>query len=91
MWLSLDRVADAGGGKVIVVDADNDGLVGFYRRAGVKPTGAEDDLALYMKGGLTPVLGHAESSICCWGSEMIQNYGQEELLRGVSSSGRRLV
>ena len=81
MWLSLDRVADAGGGKVIVVDADNDGLVGFYRRAGVKPTGAEDDLALYMKGGLTPVLGHAESSICCWGSEMIQNYGQEELLR----------
>src|SRR6266540_5220162 len=22
--------------------------------------------------GLTPVLGHAESSICCWGSEMIR-------------------
>jgi hypothetical protein len=40
--------------------------------------------------GLTLVLGHADSSIC-WGSEMIENYGQEELLRGVPSAGRRLV
>jgi hypothetical protein len=29
--------------------------------------------------GLTPDLGHAESSIC-WGSEMIRNHGPQELL-----------
>jgi ribosomal protein S18 acetylase RimI-like enzyme len=42
-------VADAGGGKVIVVDADNPGLLGFYTRNGFKPTGVEGDLSLYMK------------------------------------------
>lgn len=42
-------VADAGGGKVIVVDADNDGLLGFYLRNGFKSTGIEGDLSLYMK------------------------------------------
>ncbi|MGH3450878.1 MAG: hypothetical protein ACRDQW_09125 [Haloechinothrix sp.] len=46
---TIVRVADAGGGKVIVVDADNPGLVGFYGRNGFKNTGAEGDLALYMK------------------------------------------
>lgn len=46
---TIVRVADAGGGKVIVVDADNPGLVGFYRRNGFKTTGVEGDLALYMK------------------------------------------
>lgn len=46
---TMVRVADAGGGKVIVVDADSAGLVGFYRRNGFKNTGAEGDLALYMK------------------------------------------
>ena len=30
---------------------------------------------------LTLVLGHAESSRCCWGSEMIQNHGPQELFR----------
>ncbi len=43
------RVADAGGGKVIVVDADNAGLLGFYSRNGFKSTGVEGDLSLYMK------------------------------------------
>lgn len=46
---TIVRVADAGGGKVIVVDADNPDLVGFYARSGFKNTGAEGDLALYMK------------------------------------------
>lgn len=46
---TIVRVADAGGGKVIVVDADNPGLLGFYTRNGFKTTGIEGDLALYMK------------------------------------------
>lgn len=46
---TIVRAANAGGGKVIVVDADNPGLIGFYRRNGFKTTGAEGDLALYMK------------------------------------------
>jgi len=41
-------LADAGGGKVIVVDADNHGLLDFYLRNGFKSTGA-DDLTLYLK------------------------------------------
>ncbi len=43
------RVADAGGGKVIVVDADNSGLLDFYARNGFKATGLDGDLSLYMK------------------------------------------
>jgi len=46
---TIVSVADAGGGKVIVVDADNNGLVGFYARNGFKTTGTEGDLALFMK------------------------------------------
>lgn len=46
---TIVRVADAGGGKVIVVDADNPGLLGFYTRNGFKTTGAEGDLSLYLK------------------------------------------
>lgn len=46
---TIVRVADAGGGKVIVVDADNEGLLGFYLRNGFKTTGVQGDLALYMK------------------------------------------
>lgn len=46
---TLIRVADAGGGKVIVVDADNPGLVAFYTRNGFRSTGAKGDLSLYMK------------------------------------------
>lgn len=46
---TLVRVADAGGGKVIVVDADNPGLLAFYSRNGFKRTGVEGDLSLYMK------------------------------------------
>jgi len=46
---TIVRVADAGGGKVIVVDADNQGLLDFYLRNGFKLTGIEGDLALYMK------------------------------------------
>lgn len=43
------RIADAGGGKVIVVDADNAGLTDFYLRNGFKSTGIEGDLSVYMK------------------------------------------
>ena len=46
---TIVRVADAGGGKVIVVDADNPGLVGFYTRNGFKTTGTEGNLTLYLK------------------------------------------
>lgn len=46
---TIVRVADAGGGKVIVVDADNEGLLGFYLRNGFKTTGIEGDLSLYLK------------------------------------------
>jgi hypothetical protein len=34
---------------VIVVEADNAGLLGFYARTGFKSTGVEDDRSLYMK------------------------------------------
>ena len=33
---TLVRVADVGGGKVIVVDANNPGLLGFYSRDGFR-------------------------------------------------------
>ena len=46
---TIVRVADAGGGKVIVVDADNEGLLDFYLRNGFKRSGREGDLTLYMK------------------------------------------
>lgn len=46
---TIIRVADAGGGKVIVVDADNERLLGFYLRNGFKSTGVDGDLSLYMK------------------------------------------
>lgn len=46
---TIVRVADAGGGKVIVVDADNPGLLAFYSRNGFKHTGVDGDLSLYMK------------------------------------------
>ena len=46
---TIVSVADAGGGKVIVVDADNEGLLAFYLRNGFKTTGTVGDLALYMK------------------------------------------
>lgn len=46
---TIVRVAEAGGGKVIVVDADNAGLLAFYTQNGFKATGVEGDLALYMK------------------------------------------
>lgn len=41
--------ATIGGGQVIVVDADNQGLVRFYAECGFLPTGAEEGLRLYMK------------------------------------------
>ena len=39
---------DLGGGQIIVVDADNPGLIAWYSRQGFKSTGAQD-LRLYMK------------------------------------------
>lgn len=43
------RVAGAGGGKAIVANADNPGLLELYTRNGFKTTGIEGDLTLYMK------------------------------------------
>ena len=34
---------------MIVVDADNEGLLGFYLRNGFKSTGVDGDLSLYLK------------------------------------------
>jgi hypothetical protein len=45
---TIVEAASMGGGQVIVVDADNAGLVGWYSRHGFKSTDA-DDLRLYMK------------------------------------------
>jgi ribosomal protein S18 acetylase RimI-like enzyme len=42
-------VAEAGGGKVVIVDADNAGLLSFYRRNGFRSTGVDGDLSLYLK------------------------------------------
>lgn len=42
-------VAEAGGGKVVVVDADNPGPLGFYQRNGFRSTGADGGLCLYLK------------------------------------------
>lgn len=46
---TIVRVADAGRGKVIIVDADNQGLLDFYLRNGFKTTGVKRDLSPYMK------------------------------------------
>jgi ribosomal protein S18 acetylase RimI-like enzyme len=46
---SIVKAADQGGGQVIVVDADDERLVDFYRGCGFRPTGREGDLRLYMK------------------------------------------
>ena len=48
---ALERIVasvDLGGGQIIVVDADNPGLIGWYSRQGFKSTGGQD-LRLYMK------------------------------------------
>jgi hypothetical protein len=46
---TIVRVAEVGGGKVIVVDADNQGLLGFCVGNGFQTTDAQGDLSLYMK------------------------------------------
>jgi ribosomal protein S18 acetylase RimI-like enzyme len=46
---TIIRVADAGGGKVILVDADNQGLLHFYLRNGFNSTGIDGDLSVFMK------------------------------------------
>ena len=43
------QVSDAGGVKVIVVDADIPGRLDFYTRNGFKTLGNDDDLSLDMK------------------------------------------
>ncbi|WP_427004445.1 hypothetical protein [Pseudarthrobacter sp. H2] len=49
--VALETIMDAselGGGQIIVVDADNPGLVGWYTSHGFVPTGG-GSLRLYMK------------------------------------------
>jgi ribosomal protein S18 acetylase RimI-like enzyme len=46
---TIVRIAEVGGGTVIVVDADNPGLIDSYVRNGFKSSRAEGDLSLYMK------------------------------------------
>jgi hypothetical protein len=46
---TIVSVADIGGGKVTVVDADNERLVDVYVRNGVRPRGRECDLTLDVK------------------------------------------
>jgi hypothetical protein len=45
---TIMEASDLGGGQIIVVDADNPGLVGWYARHGFVSTGG-DNLRLYMK------------------------------------------
>ncbi len=48
---ALERIVasvDMGGGQIIVVDAENPGLIAWYSRHGFKSTGGQD-LRLYMK------------------------------------------
>lgn len=53
--LVLDAIAKAveaarvGGGQVIVIDADNEGLLPFYKGCGFLSTGVEGSLRLYME------------------------------------------
>jgi len=46
---TIVRVAEAGGGKVIVVEADNESLLPFSERNGFQRTGIEGSLALFLK------------------------------------------
>lgn len=46
---TLVRIADSGGGKVTVADADNPGLVGCYTRNCLGSTGIDGALTLYLK------------------------------------------
>lgn len=46
---TIVRIAEVGSGKVIVVAADNPGLIDFYVRNGFKSSRTEGDLSLYLK------------------------------------------
>jgi ribosomal protein S18 acetylase RimI-like enzyme len=46
---TIVSVSEAGGGKVIVADADTTGLMRFYTRNGFTSTGIDGDLSLYLK------------------------------------------
>lgn len=54
---TIVRVAEVGGGKMIVVDADGDGLLGFSMRNGFKPIRVEGNLSF---GRALGVLGHQD-------------------------------
>jgi hypothetical protein len=45
---TIVAAAELGGGQIVVVDADNAGLVKWYARQGFRSTGG-DDLRMYMK------------------------------------------
>ena len=46
---TIISIADAGGVKVIVVDAGDPALMSFYMANGFRNTGTDGDLSLYMK------------------------------------------
>lgn len=46
---TIVRVSDAGGGKVIVVEAAHESLLTFYERNGFQRTGIDGSLALFLK------------------------------------------
>ncbi len=57
---ALRRIVEAArvdGGRVVIVDADNEGLLGFYQGHGFLPTGV-DPLRLYMKVATARALLH---------------------------------
>ena len=47
--LKAVEAAGIGGGQVVVIDADNEGLVPYYERWGFIPAGGPGQLRLYMK------------------------------------------
>nr|AIU93804.1 hypothetical protein LRS1606.370 [Rhodococcus sp. NS1] len=63
--------------------------IAHYRALVQRPRRRDGKLAELIRA-LTPVLGHAETSIC-WGSEMIFSHVTKELLGGVPAPSRRVV
>ena len=71
--LLRDAAATPGTWAVVVDEGPGDTGSSFAGTAAALAARGFDDGRIVEQGrGLTPILGHAESSICCWGSEMIR-------------------